>query len=362
VTFWFFGNPLPVARKFSIWKKKIGHRQSGSQLWSGVSSIIFFAALMAIAFLLLVALSTFQVESWVNGRSGYGLQGFLLRLLAILALLTVSALRFFSTMFAIGTSAERRGALAKRASQLNMISETATPKWVYPNVPRDSNITNSPGVNLKYRLPIIQLSALRFFGLTAVSLLLIGVATALFVTAASNYQLSIFRWGTWTMAIVFLLAACLASYLFLWEILTYSGLGPTCIEISDHPLFPGKTYEIFASQSGRLRLRKLELKLVCREQVTFQQGTDIRTEAKTVRELPILSQSQVNIQPDLPYEISGNFSVPLDAMHSFQSSHNLIAWMIVVHGEVDRWPKFERQFPVVVFPPHLKHTSNGTAG
>ena len=130
----------------------------------------------------------------------------------------------------------------------------------------------------------------------------------------------------------------------------YSGLGPTCIEISEHPLFPGKKYGIFLSQAGRMRLKLLELHLVCQEAVTFQEGTDIRTESKTVQQIRILHKTGIRINPDLPFETSAEFALPDNAMHSFQSSHNMISWMILVHGEVEGWPSFERKFPVIVYP------------
>jgi hypothetical protein len=44
------------------------------------------------------------------------------------------------------------------------------------------------------------------------------------------------------------------------------------------------------------------------------------------------------------------FSVPEDAMHSFQSKHNAVQWKIVVNGEANRWPLYSRSFPVLVYP------------
>ncbi|HMC11219.1 MAG TPA: hypothetical protein VKH44_08005, partial [Pirellulaceae bacterium] len=41
---------------------------------------------------------------------------------------------------------------------------------------------------------------------------------------------------------------------------------------------------------------------------------------------------------------------PPTAMHSFQSPHNLVRWKLVVRGEAETWPLFERGFPIVVYP------------
>lgn len=318
----------------------------------GVSEVVFFVVLSLIAVLLLAVLTTYQILSLTVGSPGYDFDGFLLRLLPILALLVVSAYRVVANVFRMGTSEERREALVQKATQLKVVSDTFTPHTEFPNIPRGMNITNSPGIHLKYRLPIIQLSAWRFFTLSLLCLILTAIASALVVTAWSQYQMSIYPWASWVMAIVFSAVAFIAVYAFLWEVMTYSGLGPTCLEISEHPLFPGKTYEIFLSQAGRMTLKQLELKLSCFEEVTYQQGTDIRTESNEVRVVPIATRNDVSIEPDLPYVTSASFVLPDDAMHSFQSSHNHISWVIIVTGDVENWPRFDRRFPVVVYPPN----------
>jgi len=339
-----------VTRKFSIWTKKLGHRQTGSRIVGGVGELMLFAMLALMAFVFLAALLTFQIEGWASERTVYSWPGFALRLMPAMALLLVSVTRVASIVFTYGTSAERRSALFKRAAQLKVMGDTITPPSEFPNVPRETNITNSPGTKLKYRLPVIQLSTWRFLAMSVACFLLVGIAVVLFVTAWTNQHLSSFDWATLVMCIVFVVAACLSIYAFLWELMIYGGLGPTCLEISEHPLFPGKKYGIFLNQTGRMQLKLLELHLVCNEEVTYQQGTDIRTESKTVQRIRILRKTGIRVNPDHPYETAGEFALPPDAMHSFESSHNMISWMILVHGEVEGWPNFERKFPVIVYP------------
>jgi hypothetical protein len=43
-------------------------------------------------------------------------------------------------------------------------------------------------------------------------------------------------------------------------------------------------------------------------------------------------------------------SVPAGAMHSLACPSNEIRWSIVVRGEAEGWPVFERSFPIVVYP------------
>jgi hypothetical protein len=40
----------------------------------------------------------------------------------------------------------------------------------------------------------------------------------------------------------------------------------------------------------------------------------------------------------------------MDGMHSFLSPHNAVVWKIIVRAESAKWPRFEREFPVVVYP------------
>jgi hypothetical protein len=37
-------------------------------------------------------------------------------------------------------------------------------------------------------------------------------------------------------------------------------------------------------------------------------------------------------------------------MHSFQTPHNGVRWKLVVQGQVEGWPEFERGFAIVVYP------------
>ena len=69
-------------------------------------------------------------------------------------------------------------------------------------------------------------------------------------------------------------------YLFMRQLLIASGVGPTQLEISDHPLLPGRRYDLYLSQAGRLTMNFLEIDIVCEEQATYHQGTDTRTERR----------------------------------------------------------------------------------
>jgi hypothetical protein len=97
--------------------------------------------------------------------------------------------------------------------------------------------------------------------------------------------------------------------------------------------------------------------LICCEEATYHQGTDIRTETRVVREHRVFRREGVRVDPGVTYEVQHRFEVPCDAMHSFQSGHNAVQWKIVVRGEPESGPEFVRSFPVIVYPP----LANGTA-
>jgi hypothetical protein len=130
-----------------------------------------------------------------------------------------------------------------------------------------------------------------------------------------------------------------------------NAVGPTMIEIADHPLFPGETCELMVLQSGRLAINWLEVSLICTEQASYQQGTDIRTESATVWRERVLRCERFRVDDDQPFQRKCLMTIPAGAMHSLSCPSNEIRWSIVVRGESDAWPIFERAFPIVVYPP-----------
>jgi hypothetical protein len=99
-------------------------------------------------------------------------------------------------------------------------------------------------------------------------------------------------------------------------------------------------------------LHSLQVVLVCDEHATFRQGTDTRTETRRVFEQSIFSQERLEIDPAAPFEHEWPFQIPSGSMHSFKSAHNEIRWQLLVKGDVAGWPNFERDYPLIVYPPH----------
>jgi hypothetical protein len=93
------------------------------------------------------------------------------------------------------------------------------------------------------------------------------------------------------------------------------------------------------------------VRLVCDEQATFGAGTDRRIETKRVRDLDVFGRTDLSIDRALPLVETFDLDVPSTVMHSFEAVHNKVHWTLLVHGEPDGWPAFERAFPVVIHPP-----------
>ena len=102
-----------------------------------------------------------------------------------------------------------------------------------------------------------------------------------------RHLLSATRWpaapaGLWRIFVPLVLIGLGAIAIFVRQLLIATGIGPTLLEISDHPLQPGGRYRLFLSQSGRLSINALRLSLVCEETAIYRQGTNTRTETDEV--------------------------------------------------------------------------------
>lgn len=220
-----------------------------------------------------------------------------------------------------------------------------------PTVPLAENLTNSPGTHLAYRLPMSSESSWRLLGAVLFCVLSAGVTTACVWLAIAAHvradadwllDISILPLGGVTAWSVSLVARQ-------WTV--SNAVGPTMIEIADHPLFPGETCELMVLQSGRLAVEWLEVTLVCTEQASYQQGTDVRSESSVVWRERVLRCERFRIDDDQPFQRKCLATVPGGAMHSLCCPSNEIRWSIVVRGAAEGWPVFERCFPIVVYPP-----------
>lgn len=255
-----------------------------------------------------------------------------------------------------GTSAERRAAMAHKAAGLDLFDDAEARGARYPGIPGIAHVNDSPGTRLAYRLPVDAASEWMLAGVLAICVFWNGIVAWLLI--ANIYDHLLGR-GQWLMTLL-LAPFAVAGVGIIWfaarQSLLLAGTGSTRLEISDHPLLPGQSYELFISHAGNLRRRSLEVSLVCLEKATYRQGTDTRVESVPVYEQRLYQRGALDAGTELGETCQVH--VPEGAMHSFQSGHNEIKWQLVVRGEMERWPAYRREFPVIVYPPDPRRSES----
>jgi hypothetical protein len=207
----------------------------------------------------------------------------------------------------------------------------------------------------------LESPAWRLVAAAVLALLCVGVATVLAAIAVASYQTDRPQYALTAFLVPFFSVTAWSVFYLFRQLMLHTGIGPTSVEISDHPLYPGATYDVYLAQSGRLNVTRLSISLTCEEEAAYRQGTDIRTERHVVYCGEVFCRESFAIDPALPFEHLGRFTVPVEAMHSFQSAHNAVHWKLIVRGEFAKWPTMVRSFPLIVFPPRDGDESNGAA-
>lgn len=335
---------------FKWLEKKRGGRRTGSRIAGGVGEALFFGSLFLLGAAALVGLLITQLLTNIpEGVPRLTGLGFWIVLLVLLAFIVVGGSRFVYAVLWVGTSRERRSAIARRAATIELISD-ALPLSGFPTIPDDEDLTNSPGITLAYRLPAYESPAWKLTAATVFCAVWCVLAVVVAIWALRSHlnnrpdiPLSIF-------AGVLVAVGIWSIFYFVRQLTLMTGVGPTQVEISAHPLYPGHEYEVYLSQAGRHRYKWMELRLECQEGVSYKQGTDLREEFCVVHRETIFRREDFQIDHDIQFETQAKFRAPECAMHSFRSEHNTIRWQFVVEGEAEQWPKYTRSFPVVIYP------------
>ena len=281
----------------------------------------------------------------VQGYSGL----LYLSLLIPLSFMIIGGGRMIYTLVHWNASDERRSVLDQRAAQLDLF-EVEPSERHFPTVPPDAHFNNSPGTTLAYRLPISTTTGWKLFAAAAACLSWNALVAVLVVKAVRGLAGGEGDWILIASLIPFIVAGVGLVVYLVRQILVITGVGPTRIEISDHPLAPGRPYELFLSQAGRLTMHSLEVWLACDERATFHQGTDTRTETQRVYEERCFIRENFQIHQGLPFESRCQVQVPAGAMHSFQADHNEVSWKLIVKGSLNNWSEYQREFQIVVKP------------
>lgn len=248
-----------------------------------------------------------------------------------------------------GKSAERRAVEAKRPARHDLFDEAGGIEPQFPYVPSDAVLTDSPGTRLAFRLPVAT-AGWNLLVLSIVAIFWNLVVAFWAVKAVGSHLAGKPDWFQTLFFVPFALIGCGLLAMIVRQILIDTGVGPTIVEISGHPLYPGRQYELFVSQAGRLKLEWLEVLLVCEEEACYRQGTDTRTAVRRVCQERVLRRESPDVRQGEPFETKAPLDVPPGAMHSFRADHNRIQWRLIVKGKAARRPAFDRSFRLHVYP------------
>jgi len=299
-----------------------------------------------------------RIETVVLKR-GYNWWLWLLTLLLPGALVAFGTAGLVRAAGAWGRSEERQAAEIGRL--LHPLVRSAADEVGFPTVPPCDNLVNSPGTIQRFRLPTESPEAWSLVGSGLFAGLWNAVVVVLAVAAGLDLAGGRTDWWLFGLLAPFALVGMVAIGLFLRRLLLATAVGPTHLEISDHPLRPGGRYAVHLSQGGSVSFRRLELVLELEEQATYQQGTDVRTEKQVVWRESIRRWDRVEPAAGTPFEADVQVQVPVRAMHSFRSAHNGVGWRLVLRGVPDRWPAFLRVFPLVIVPAEAATVAGGWA-
>jgi hypothetical protein len=348
-----------MAARLRLFVKKRGQRRTGSRWFGTLGVAALDLALVSIGaaglywLLARVLLAGGDTHGWIAWAAvvipiapiGYGVTDLVVLVWRNLA------------------STERRAAAVQRAADWDLTGLGGSQdRPQLPAVPPIDAVVDSPGVRLAHRLPSDAASGQMSLALAIVSVVWNTLVAGFAVRIVQQHWAGKPNWLLTWLLVPFVLAGAWTIYALVRQVLLTAGTGTTLLEIAEHPLFPGRRYEAFLSQTGRLSVRWFQVQLVCEERTTYQQGTDTRTASATVYRETVFSDRKFEIPPGGAFETHFTLNVPAAAMHSFLAPHNAVSWMLVVRGRMARWPEFERRFPLYVYPLSVAtaHTARST--
>jgi hypothetical protein len=215
------------------------------------------------------------------------------------------------------------------AAPLHDIPDHAPPLAAMPAVPE---VPTAPGLVLSHRLERADMTPACQFGCAVFAALFWNGIVSIFLwrLIADWNKMGGFKWFNAAFLVPFVLVGIVLILAVLGSALKWfvsSLIGRIEVEVSTHPLVPSGSSRIHVAQRGPVPLKRVELRLICTEAATYIAGTSTATATKeVVRHL--IADPDENPTGGLPLEI--DFTVPADAMHSFEASNNKIIWTLRV--------------------------------
>jgi len=128
-------------------------------------------------------------------------------------------------------------------------------------------------------------------------------------------------------------------------------VSPPELLITDVALKRADNFDIHYTQAFKrgTTLRSLSFTLILRESATYQQGTSTVTEHhdNVIQEH---AEFEVHVTPNSPIDEQLSFTVPDDAMHSFDAPRNKLRWFLRVQMDIPNFPDYQREYALNVLP------------
>ncbi len=326
--------------------------------FAAIAEAIVAGLIVLAGIVLLAATITLNVLLSTPGEM-YISAGYLsLRIALAVAMIAIGCYYIIGLLWKVSVSRERREALVNRAGEIDLLNDFRRRRDDLPSVPVEPPLQ---GTRFPFRL---SSSSRDLWGLiisASMSVMLVAIASILVPTAFAEAKQA----SPGAIAIIFSPLICLAAILFLYrffrQLLKLTGIGPTIIELSHYPLHPGSTCRVRLFQPGRIGLKVVTAWLVCQEEATFDEGTDIRTETRDVYRERLFRKRSVSVSPDAAFDTEFEMKIPPNAMHSFKSANNRIRWKIIVQAEAKGWPRLNRTFRLSVYPRTVIETRKAVA-
>lgn len=335
----------------SIWylagRKALSRSRRG--WWTGVFEATIASILILAGIVLLTIFVTVNVITPPPANVYSWLLEFILKPLIAITMSGIGCLMIFNAIWKTGASEERRGAIMSKANQLELLNEVRKRRGDLPNVPSKSH-SPAKGQTLPFRIIASRRSLWGLLTAGLLCLAFVTVCATLLITAYIKLKMGRADWVAGLLAVPISFAAVWSFYRFLRQFLKTTSLGPTTLELAQFPIIPGHQNKVFLSQSGRSRLKLLDVQLVCIEEATFNQGTTSITQRRRVYVSRMFRKRGIQLETDKPFTAEFEFHVPAQAMHSFQSSSNRITWQIEIHGKTKGLPAVNRIFEITVIP------------
>jgi len=130
------------------------------------------------------------------------------------------------------------------------------------------------------------------------------------------------------------------------------------LSISADRARPGESVEIHWRFTGRAgMIRRLRLCVEGREEATYARGATTVTDREVFRTITLVNTTR---RQEIRHG-KASFTIPADAIPSFDSGHNRIAWAVRITGTIPRFPDVDEDVEFAVLPAAVPESAGASA-